>query len=150
MVVPGRRRQGHRGFVISRISLLVNRLRRQGRAICRSSVAGIFIDCSCRNMVASFACVADCFPASARRLESRWRGEWRGGSKRKCGISWLTDHEFTGASISYRSTSKAIFRIRFMVVRQQSVGCGRTPASTVTASTGSSSPAAAQAVSWRL
>lgn len=36
-------------------------------------------------------------------------GGWRGGSKSKCGISWLTDHEFAVASISYRLTDKAIF-----------------------------------------
>lgn len=36
-------------------------------------------------------------------------GGWRGGSKSKCGISWLTDDGFAVASISYRLTDKAIF-----------------------------------------
>ncbi len=36
-------------------------------------------------------------------------GGWRGGSKSKCGITWLTDHQFAVASISYRLTDKAIF-----------------------------------------
>lgn len=36
-------------------------------------------------------------------------GGWRGGSKSKCGISWLTDDGFAVASISYRLTNKAIF-----------------------------------------
>lgn len=36
-------------------------------------------------------------------------GGWRGGSKDKCGIKWLTDHGYTVASISYRLTDKAIF-----------------------------------------
>ena len=36
-------------------------------------------------------------------------GGWRGGSKDKCGIIWVTEHRFALASISYRLTDKAIF-----------------------------------------
>jgi len=36
-------------------------------------------------------------------------GGWRGGSKEKCSVTWLTEHGYTVASISYRLTDKAIF-----------------------------------------
>jgi acetyl esterase/lipase len=36
-------------------------------------------------------------------------GGWQGGSKDNCPVSWLTDHGFAVASISYRLTDKAIF-----------------------------------------
>ncbi|MGZ0170278.1 MAG: alpha/beta hydrolase fold domain-containing protein [Planctomycetales bacterium] len=36
-------------------------------------------------------------------------GGWRKGSKSSCGVSWLADHGYAVASISYRLTDKAIF-----------------------------------------
>jgi acetyl esterase/lipase len=36
-------------------------------------------------------------------------GGWRGGSKDKCAVTWLTEYGYTVASISYRLTDKAIF-----------------------------------------
>lgn len=36
-------------------------------------------------------------------------GGWRAGSKDRCPVTWLADHGFAVASISYRLTDKAIF-----------------------------------------
>jgi len=36
-------------------------------------------------------------------------GGWRAGSKERCPVTWLTEHGFALASISYRLTDKAIF-----------------------------------------
>ena len=36
-------------------------------------------------------------------------GGWRGGSKEKCEIKWVTDHGYSLAAISYRLTDKATF-----------------------------------------
>lgn len=36
-------------------------------------------------------------------------GGWRGGTKNKPPVTWLTEHGYTVASISYRLTDKAIF-----------------------------------------
>jgi len=36
-------------------------------------------------------------------------GGWRGGSKERCPVTWLTGHGYSVASISYRLTDKAIF-----------------------------------------
>lgn len=36
-------------------------------------------------------------------------GGWRGGSRKKCEISWLVDHGYAVASVSYRLTDQAIF-----------------------------------------
>jgi len=36
-------------------------------------------------------------------------GSWKQGSKDRCYVSWLTDHGFAVASISYRLSGKAIF-----------------------------------------
>ena len=36
-------------------------------------------------------------------------GGWRGGSKEKCEVKWLTDYGFALASISYRLTDQATF-----------------------------------------
>jgi acetyl esterase/lipase len=36
-------------------------------------------------------------------------GGWKAGSKDRCFVSWLTDHGYSVASISYRLTDKAIF-----------------------------------------
>jgi len=36
-------------------------------------------------------------------------GGWKSGSRKQCGIRWMTDHGFAIASISYRLTDKAIF-----------------------------------------
>jgi acetyl esterase/lipase len=36
-------------------------------------------------------------------------GGWRGGSKERCQVRWLTEHGYAVASISYRLTNKAIF-----------------------------------------
>ena len=36
-------------------------------------------------------------------------GGWRSGSKANCPVSWLTDHGYAVASISYRLTDKATF-----------------------------------------
>ena len=36
-------------------------------------------------------------------------GGWQGGSKNGCPLTWLTDHGYAVASISYRLTDKAIF-----------------------------------------
>ena len=36
-------------------------------------------------------------------------GGWRGGSKERCSVTWLAEHSYTVASISYRLTDKAIF-----------------------------------------
>ena len=36
-------------------------------------------------------------------------GGWRAGSKDNCPISWLTDHGYAVASISYRLTDQAVF-----------------------------------------
>ncbi|WP_231733992.1 alpha/beta hydrolase [Calycomorphotria hydatis] len=36
-------------------------------------------------------------------------GGWRGGKKSKCYVTWLTDHGYSVASVSYRLTDKAIF-----------------------------------------
>ena len=36
-------------------------------------------------------------------------GGWRAGSKERCSVTWLTDHDYAVASISYRLTDKAVF-----------------------------------------
>jgi len=36
-------------------------------------------------------------------------GGWRGGSKDRCPVTWLTDHGYAVASIAYRLTDKATF-----------------------------------------
>ncbi len=36
-------------------------------------------------------------------------GGWRAGSKERCRVSWLTEHGYAVASISYRLTGKALF-----------------------------------------
>lgn len=36
-------------------------------------------------------------------------GGWRSGSKERCYVTWLTDHGFAVASISYRLTNTAVF-----------------------------------------
>jgi len=36
-------------------------------------------------------------------------GGWRAGSKERCPVTWLTEHGYAVASISYRLTDKAIF-----------------------------------------